>query len=48
MKDYAYAEKAGCGANMEVRLIEINRDLDQLAARVEKVNGCLLRALSIS
>jgi hypothetical protein len=48
MKDYASAEKAGLAANLEVRLTEINRDLDQLAARVEKANHCLLRALSIS
>lgn len=36
MKDYAYAQKAEFVANMQAQLDEINRDLDQLAARIEK------------
>src|SRR5512140_3161337 len=38
MKDYAYAQKTEFVAKMEVQLKEINRDLDQLAVRIEKAN----------
>jgi len=36
MNDYAYTQKAEFVANMQVQLTEINRELDQLAARIEK------------
>ena len=36
MKDYAYAQKAEFVAKMQGQLDEINRDLDQLAAKIEK------------
>ena len=36
MKDYAYAQKAEFVANMQSQLDAINRDLDQLAAKIEK------------
>ena len=36
MKDYAYAQKAAFVEKMQGQLAEINRDLDQLSARVEK------------
>jgi chromosome segregation ATPase len=36
MKDYAYAQKAEFVAKMQGQLDEINRDLDQLAAKVDK------------
>ena len=36
MKDYAFAQKAEFVATMEKQLAELNRDLDQLAARIEK------------
>jgi len=36
MKDYAYAQKAEFVATMETQLAEINRDLDLLAAKIEK------------
>jgi uncharacterized phage infection (PIP) family protein YhgE len=36
MKDYTYAQKAEFVANMKSQMTEINRDLDQLTARVEK------------
>jgi hypothetical protein len=36
MKDYAYAQKADFVATMEKQLAELNRDLDQLAAKIEK------------
>jgi len=38
MKDYAYAQKAEFVAKMQGQLDEINRDLDQLAAKVEKAS----------
>lgn len=38
MNDYAYAQKAEFVANMQVQLTEINRELDQLAARIEKAS----------
>ena len=36
MKDYAYAQRAEFVAKMQDQLDEINRDLDQLAAKIEK------------
>jgi cytochrome c556 len=36
MKDYAYAQKSEFVGKMQVQLDEINRDLDQLAAKIEK------------
>ena len=36
MKDYAYAEKTEFVATMQGQLDEINRDLNQLAAKIEK------------
>jgi cytochrome c556 len=36
MKDYSYAQKTEFIATMEKQLAEINRDLDQLAAKIEK------------
>ena len=36
MKDYAYAQKAEFVGKMQSQLDEINRDLDQLAAKIEK------------
>jgi ElaB/YqjD/DUF883 family membrane-anchored ribosome-binding protein len=36
MKDYTFAQKAEFTARMQGQLAEINRDLDQLAARIEK------------
>ncbi len=38
MKDYAYAQKAEFVAKMQGQLAEINRDLDQLSAKVEKAS----------
>lgn len=38
MKDYAFAQKAEFVTNMQAELEGINRDLDQLAARIEKAN----------
>jgi hypothetical protein len=38
MKDYAYAQKAEFVTNMQAQLDQINRDLDQLSAKVEKAN----------
>jgi gas vesicle protein len=38
MKDYAYAQKAEFVTKMQDQLSEINRDLDQLSAKVEKAN----------
>lgn len=35
-KDYAFAKKAECVAKMQSQMTEINRDLDQLMARIEK------------
>jgi chromosome segregation ATPase len=39
MKDYAYAQKADFVAKMQGQLDEINRDLDVLAAKIEKSNA---------
>jgi len=36
MKDYAYAQKAEFVATMKTQLAGLNKDLDQLAARIEK------------
>jgi len=36
MKDYTYAQKAEFVETMQAQLAELNRDLDQLAAKVEK------------
>jgi chromosome segregation ATPase len=38
MNDYAYTQKAEYVATMETQLSEINRDLDLLAARIEKAD----------
>jgi cytochrome c556 len=38
LKDYAYAQKAEFVATMETQLAEINRDLDQLAAKIAKAS----------
>ena len=38
MKDYTLAQKAEFVAKMQGQLDEINRDLDQLAAKIEKAN----------
>jgi len=36
MKDYTFAQKAEFTAQMQSQLAEINKELDQLAARIEK------------
>src|SRR6187399_2662445 len=36
MKDYTFAQKAEFTAKMQTQLTEINKDLDQLAAKIEK------------
>ena len=36
MKDYTYAQKTEFVETMQAQLAEINRDLDQLAAKIEK------------
>ena len=36
MKDYTFAQKAEFVEKMQAQLAEINRDLDQLAAKIEK------------
>ena len=38
MKDYTYAQKAEFVAAMQAQLAALNRDLDQLAAKVEKAS----------
>jgi len=38
MKDYAYAQKAEFVEKMQAQLAEINRDLDQLSAKIEKAS----------
>jgi chromosome segregation ATPase len=38
MKDYTFAQKTEFVAKMQGQLDEINRDLDQLAAKIEKAN----------
>jgi len=39
MKDYSYAQKAEFVTSMEAELAAINRELDQLAVRIEKSNA---------
>jgi len=41
MKDYSYAQKAEFTEKMHGQLTELNRDLDQLAARIEKSSGAV-------
>jgi len=41
MKDYAYAQKTEFVATMQRQLDEINRDLDQLAAKIEKTSDAV-------
>jgi cytochrome c556 len=36
MKDYTYAQKSAFVENMQTQLAALNRDLDQLSAKVEK------------
>jgi hypothetical protein len=36
MKDYTYAQKTEFTETMQANLAEINKDMDQLAARIEK------------
>jgi len=38
MQDYAYAQKTEFVEKMQVQLTGINRDLDQLAAKIDKAN----------
>ena len=38
MKDYTFAQKAEFVEKMQSQLAEINRDLDQLSAKIEKAN----------
>jgi DNA anti-recombination protein RmuC len=38
MKDYTYAQKTEFVEKMQGQLAEINRDLDQLSAKIEKAN----------
>lgn len=38
MKDYTFAQKAEFTARMQSQLDELNKDLDQLAAKIEKSN----------
>jgi cytochrome c556 len=38
MKDYTYAQKTEFVDKMQAQLAEINRDLDQLSAKIEKAN----------
>jgi hypothetical protein len=38
MKDYTYAQKTQFVETMQGQLVEINRDLDQLSAKIEKAN----------
>ncbi len=39
LKDYTFAQKAEFVEKMEGQLLELNRDLDRLAAKVEKSNA---------
>ena len=41
MMDYAYAQKSEFVAKMQGQLDEINRELDQLAAKIEKANDAV-------
>ncbi|MGA2866777.1 MAG: hypothetical protein ABSF95_20070 [Verrucomicrobiota bacterium] len=38
MKDYTYAQKTEFVENMQAQLVQINRDLDQLSAKIEKAS----------
>jgi cytochrome c556 len=38
MKDYTYAQKTEFVAKMQAEMAEINRELDQLAAKIEKAS----------
>ena len=38
MKDYTYTQKAQFVSQMQGQLADINRDIDQLSAKVEKAN----------
>jgi chromosome segregation ATPase len=40
-KDYTYAQKAEFTEKMQGQLAEINKDLDQLAAKIEKSNDAV-------
>ena len=41
MKDYTYAQKTEFVENMQAQLAELNRDLDQLAAKIEKSSDAI-------
>jgi ABC-type transporter Mla subunit MlaD len=41
MKDYTYAQKAEFVETMQAQLAALNRDLDQLSAKVEKASDAL-------
>ena len=41
MKDYTYAQKAEFVEKMQSQLAELNRDLDQLAAKIEKSSAAV-------
>jgi len=41
MKDYTYAQKAEFVEKMQGQLAELNRDLDQLAARIDKSSDAI-------
>ena len=41
MKDYTYAQKAEFVEKMQAQLSELNRDLDQLAAKIEKSSDAI-------
>jgi hypothetical protein len=41
MKDYTYAQKAEFVERMQAQLAELNRDLDQLAAKIEKSSDAI-------
>ena len=38
LKDYAFAQKAEFAGKMKAQLAEINKDLDELAAKIEKAS----------
>jgi hypothetical protein len=41
MKDYTFAQKSAFVETMQVQLAELNRDLDQLAAKIEKSSDAI-------
>jgi hypothetical protein len=41
MKDYTFAQKAAFVETMEAQLVALNRDLDQLAAKIEKASDAV-------